>query len=168
MGRRWIIALLCLSFVLLLGPGTVAWADDDDDDDNNGKNNGKNVADFSFFDNTNPATPSQGIQCTARKAFEYHISVSDFGNSANVLRITYADGDFVHFNTAAGGTQQLSGFARGGTVSQGFPDRCISICAETPGKLAGQMSVKTDSSSQPAIKCNNVTCEAGGVAPACP
>jgi hypothetical protein len=127
-----------------------------------------NKADFSFFDNT--TTANEGIQCTAREEFEYHISASEWAGVANVLRVTYADGDFTRFKVAANGTLQLSGFARGGNTNQNqnFPDRCITICAETASSLAGQMSVKTDTSSQPPIKCNNVTCDAGGVAPACP
>ena len=129
-----------------------------------------NTSDFSFFDNTGP-TPNEGIQCTALRPFEYHISVSNFLSTANVLRITYADMDFVRFKIAADGTQQLSGFARGGnttSANQNFPDRCISICAETPGGLAGQMSVQTHTDTNPKIKCNNVTCGVGGVAPVCP
>jgi hypothetical protein len=126
------------------------------------------TTDFAFFDNTSSA--SEGIQCSAKMPFEYHVTVSDFGATANILRVTYADGDFVRFKIAANGTQQISGFARGGntSVNTNFPDRCISICAETAGKLAGQMSVKTDIDSNPIIKCRNVTCAAGGVAPACP
>ena len=129
-----------------------------------------NRADFSFMDNTNPESANEGIQCTANRAFEYHITVSEWAGVNNVLRVTYADGDFTRFRIAANGTQQISGFARGGTTreNQNFPDRCITICGETAGSLAGQMSVKTDTSSQPPIKCNNVTCGAGGVAPSCP
>jgi hypothetical protein len=153
------IGTLVITFIILLGFGTSVRA------------HTILTTDFSFFDNTNPASPSQGIQCSARTPFEYHVTVSDFSTPAspNVLRVTYADGDFVRFKIAADGTQQISGFARGGNVVvNDFPDRCISICAETAGKLAGQMSVKTEVSGNPAIKCNNITCAAGGVAPACP
>jgi hypothetical protein len=128
------------------------------------------TTDFAFFDNTNLLTSTEGIQCSAKQPFEYHITVSEFTATANVLKVTYADGDFVRFKIAADGTQQISGFARGGTANpdNNFPDRCITICAETVSSLAGQMSVKTDINASPLIKCRNIVCGAAGLAPACP
>jgi hypothetical protein len=124
------------------------------------------AADFALFDNTNPATLHEGIVCTSDKAFTYHISVSNFGSSPNVLRLTYADGDFTRFKIPQDGSLNLSGGARGGKEkgkSGGNPDRCITICGES-AQLAGQMSIIQENGKP---SCQNVTCGAGGVAPPC-
>lgn len=150
------IAALATVFVVLLGVETSAQA--------------SSTTDFSFFDNTGPEGPFEGVQCTALKSFAYQVSVSQWAPTPNVVRITLADGDFTRYQIAGNGTLQLAGFARGGTTNknQDFPDRCITVCAEVPGQLAGQVSVQTQQSTKPDIKCNDVVCGAGGVAPACP
>ena len=81
------------------------------------------AADFALFDNTNPATLNEGIVCTSDKAFTYHISVSNFGSGPNVLRLTYADGDFTRFKIAQDGSLNLSGGARGGNKGEGGETR---------------------------------------------
>jgi len=124
------------------------------------------AADFALFDNTNPATLHEGITCTSDKAFTYHISVSNFGSGPNVLRLTYADGDFTRFKIAQDGSLNLSGGARGGKTkgkSGGNPDRCITICGES-AQLAGQMSIIQENGKP---TCQNVTCGPGGLAPPC-
>ena len=124
------------------------------------------AADFALFDNTNPATLHEGIVCTSDKAFTYFVSVSNFGSGPNVLRLTYADGDFTRFKIPQDESLNLSGAARGGKNKDkdgGNPDRCITICGESP-QLAGQMSVIQENGKP---TCKNVTCGAGGVAPPC-
>jgi len=124
------------------------------------------AADFALFDNTNPATFHEGIVCTSDKAFTYHVSVSNFGSGPNVLRLTYADGDFTRFKVPQDESLNLSGAARGGKdkgKGEGNPDRCITICGESP-QLAGQMSIIQENGKP---SCRNVTCGAGGVAPPC-
>ena len=147
--------------VFALGAPSLAQADD-----------GSKNADFSFFDNTSPSEATEGVQCTAEKSFAYQISASQWASTPNVVRITLADGDFTRYQIPGNTSLQLAGFARGGKKKKNdkdnFPDRCITVCAETPGQLAGQVSVLTDEPSNPKIKCNNVVCGAGGVAPACP
>ena len=124
------------------------------------------AADFALFDNTNPATLHEGIVCTSERAFTYYVSVSNFGSGPNVLRLTYADGDFTRFKIPQDESLNLSGAARGGKdkgKGDGNPDRCITICGESP-QLAGQMSIIQDNGKP---SCRNITCGAGGVAPPC-
>ena len=124
-----LLTLAGMLAIALLGFSTLAHADA--------------AADFALFDNTNPATVHEGIMCTSDKAFTYYVSVSNFGSGPNVLRLTYADGDFTRFKIPQDESLNLSAAARGGKDKDkdkngGNPDRCITICGESP-QLAGQM-----------------------------
>jgi len=131
--RWWIIALMCLSLVLLSGPATVVMGDDDDDDDNN-----KNKTDFAFFDGSNPANqPNEGAECTVKGPATLHASVTASGSNG-VVRLTYQDNDFVQFPIAANGVLQLTQ-AIGGTP--GVSRRVRLSDDGTGANLVGALSV---------------------------
>ena len=156
-----------LALALQSAPPARAGERGDHGDHDDGKN-GPGTTDFSFFDNTGPEGPTEGVQCTAEKPFAYQISVSQWAPTPNVVRVTIADGDLTRYQIAGNGSLQLAGFARGGTKKTNFPDRCITVCAEVPGQMAGQVSVQTQEPAKPKLKCNDVVCGPGGSAPACP
>ena len=121
------------------------------DDDNGGGRSGTRT-DFALFDGTNAAAPDAGVSCGARQggnssrvvAFTIHIAVSNFTADPAVLRVTYADGDLVRFNIPAFSSFSLTQ-AAGGTKNV---DDLLSVTSETPGALAGAVSISTSSSAR--------------------
>ena len=89
--------------------------DGDDDDGGHGFGGGN---DFALFDGSNPLNqPDAGAVCGARpgRPFTFNLAVANYGSSGFV-RVTYADGDWIQFPIAAGGsfsTSQAAGSRSG-------------------------------------------------------
>jgi hypothetical protein len=135
-----ILAFLALA-VLATAPAT--WAED------NGGGAGAVRTDHALFDNTNAADPDAGVSCGARRgnkpiAFTIHVAVSNFSNNPAVLRLTYADGDLVNFNIPPLSSYSFTQ-AAGGTKNV---DDLLTITSETPGALAGAVSISTSASAK--------------------
>lgn len=108
MKRTILVAFLTLALVAVSGLATIVEAD-------------LSKTDFALFDGTNPANaPGSGAICIGSKDFKadkqfiYHVAVTNHHSGAGHVRITYADGDFVNYQIAAGGSFSLSQ-AAGGT-----------------------------------------------------
>ena len=86
------------------------WSHDDGDDDEGDGHGFGRGNDFALFDGSNPLNqPDAGAICGARKGqpFTFNLAVANYGASGFV-RVTYADGDWIQFPIAAGGSFSTS------------------------------------------------------------
>ena len=134
MKRLVAVTLLCMGIVMLLGSVTAMGAV---------TVGSSQRTDFALFDGTNPANqPDSGAVCGARGTYTYYVAVSNFG-AAGVVRITYADGDFVNYQIPAGGSFSFSQAAGSTAEKTGSPaaDRAVRLSNGGSGaQLAGSMS----------------------------
>lgn len=139
MSSRLVVGVLCAGLILLFGPWTVANADDE-------------RSDFALFDGTNPVNlpPSTGAACASRRAFTYHVTVTNYGTAGGV-RIRYADGDQVDYKIPADGSFSLSQAAG----SKGGADRAVRVCGVNGAVLVGAMSALGDEDEE--LRC--VSCD---------
>ena len=147
MKRLLVVALLSVGFVVLCGPWTVASADGE-------------KSDFALFDGTNPvnASPNTGAVCSvkkAKKAFTYHVAVTNYG-TAGVVRIKYADGDQVDYKIPVDGSFSFSQAAG----SKGGADRAVRVCGANGAILVGSMSALGEHDDGEKLSC--VSCDADG------
>jgi hypothetical protein len=120
--KRWLaVALFAAGLLVVYGPGTVVWADDDDDDKR---------SDFALFDGTNPAnitplvTGKTGAVCGVSnknqtalvpgKSFTYHVAVTNDGGGGLECKVIYTDLDFVRYKIPLGSSFSLSQAAGSG------------------------------------------------------
>ena len=120
----------------------------EDNDQGNDENHGKHLGqqkgganDFALFDGSNPLNqPNAGAVCGAKEGqpYTYNIAVANYG-SDGFIRVTYADGDWVQYPIAAGGSFSLS--QAGG--SKGGDDRAVRVSnGGSAAQLAGVMSAQ--------------------------
>jgi hypothetical protein len=109
------------------------------------------TSDFALFDGTEPANqPDSGAVCSANSAFTYNVVVGNWGPDGEV-RITFKDGDFIHFPIASGASFAFSQAAG----SKGRADRAVRVSnGGTDAQLSGSMSA----SGQGNPKC--ISCDA--------
>jgi hypothetical protein len=97
--------------------------------------------DFALFDGSNPLNqPDAGAVCGARKgrSFTYHLAVANYG-ADGFIRVTYADGDWVQFPIAAGGSFSMSQAAG----SRSGNDAAVRVSNGGSGaQLAGTLSAE--------------------------
>jgi hypothetical protein len=134
MGRRWIVALLCLPLVLLYGPGRDVRADDDDDND-------KMTSHSLFFTGSTP--PDTHMVCgTTKKGKPYALNVSGSANvTAGTFRIVFRDGDSMGFNVPAGSTYSTS-HALGGVPDVDTPNVMITPEGGVNSMMASVLALK--------------------------
>ena len=112
--------------------------------------------DFAFFDTTNPDNGDTGVACGVRRgstlkpmAFTYYISISNWSDSTQVLRVVYGDGDFLRFQILPHDSIQITQ-AAGST--KGIDDT-IRVFAEGltagPDAIAGSISIITGPAARP-------------------
>ena len=152
MSKKFLVpAIIALT---LTAAGSAANADSGEGKKNSAA--GGQRSDFALFDGTNASDPDAGASCGARLsgengnnssaiAFTYSVAVSNFSNDVAFLRITYGDGDFVHFAVPANSSFSLNQSA-GGT--KGVDDK-IKVTSETAGALAGAVSIMVPSAAKP-------------------
>ena len=162
--------IACVSSLALVafvgGPIVAAHASGKSQHADNGQgqemNNGKHLGqlkggngrsnDFALFDGSNPLNqPDAGAVCGAEpgQPYTYNIAVANYG-SDGFIRVTYADGDWVQYPIAAGGSFSLSQAAG----SKGGDDRAVRVSnGGSAAQLAGVLSAEN-------AKC--ASCDADG------
>ena len=141
MNKSKLFVFLTLAAFLILVGGAVAEAGNHKGQDGEHHKHKKGENDFALFDGSNPANqPDSGAVCGSQdsKPFIYYLAVANYG-SDGFVRITYADGDWVQFPIAAGGSFSLTQAAG----SKSGNDAAVRVSnGASPAQLAGVLSVQ--------------------------